>query len=1199
MIHRLIARVLVSTPLVLGSLLPPSAAGTAQEVEEDSSLATALVTPHEPWGNGWARGPVRTLYFVYTGAYDGTWEDELTRVREVVELQERFDVPGDAVLFCGSGENWVFHGLRDGETRAERLLETPYDLYVIGGFPFERLPAKMQYEVIRQVARGAGLLCCGPPAAEFMAERRHVVPTPTALVGGLPELDGKPADQYVTAYEMGKGRGVWLNYQAHAIAPYHEFSWRALTEYDYWMALIGRAALWAAGRDTGIEVDPAAGGKPMTLRREAPVNTADVSVTSNAYVAASLTVGTSLRRLDDGARTDLPDQQVFAQPGRTVSLKARIPPVRAGDYCLNAVVREGKGVVAFGAGNVAVTSEAGIESVEVDRPFVECGDPIRITAVLRGTPPPGSILRVRLRDSYDRVVRQRDYPIRDGLTSFGLEYRADAFATILMRAEALLIARGQEVEMKTASFTVPKRRQGQFNFVMWDAPRDVLGLYTWRQLQEAGMGVCLLGAFGKSEMPAALLAADASLAPYSTRILDPKDERGWMQPVCWNDEPAVDQYVQGIVDNQALLRQQGVFTYSLGDEGVTKGCCVSPSCLAAYRRWLEGQYGSIDRLNTSWDSTYASFDQVDLLNPKDNMEEESRKSCFPRWYDREAFARYNLMQLSKRFVDAYRLLDPESHCGFEGTGGFGDDYDAILGINTFYGPYPSIGDDIIRSAYDRDRIRSNWMGYSKTGDALSDAAWRMVMKGMDSIWYWMWSGIGSWRGYVRPTLDFWPATEDLRTEMQPVREGLGDLLLQSKMLHSGIAVFYSLPSALSGQLETSGAFATPESAHVNWLNITYELGLDVKYLTSGMLKRGDLKSDEFKVLLLPMAQALSPEEARLIREFADRGGTVIADVRPGVYDEHCKPLLPGALDDFFGIRRIGRGTVAEGAVELRGDLDGQAVDVSIPHARADADVRADTAQALGTAGESPLLLARRVGSGRAVLLNCEPIIGRSTDPDGAGARALLKALYDWAGVRPAVAATARDGGSLPGTETRIWADGDALVLGLWRRMENAWFSPTSGTSGGEPQPVHLTLRQPLHVYDLRARKYLGRLTSFDADLRWGRASFFMLSPREIRGLSVRLSSRAPDAGRPFYASVALDVPASAKERLAVWLQVMDPEGNSPLWGRQVVILEDGKARVPLLVAHNDRPGTWRVRVTELFTKATAEATWVVRKSDPR
>ena len=86
---------------------------------------------------------------------------------------------------------------------------------------------------------------------------------------------------------------------------------------------------------------------------------------------------------------------------------------------------------------------------------------------------------------------------------------------------------------------------------------------------------------------------------------------------------------------------------------------------------------------------------------------------FARWYDRQAFARWNLMNLSGRFVKAYKELDPLAVTGFEGTGGFGDDINNIISINTFYSPYPSIGDDILRSIADRSLIRANWMGYSK------------------------------------------------------------------------------------------------------------------------------------------------------------------------------------------------------------------------------------------------------------------------------------------------------------------------------------------------------------------------------------------------------------------------------------------------------------------------------------------------------
>mgnify|MGYP002682351420 CR=1 FL=1 len=206
------------------------------------------------------------------------------------------------------------------------------------------------------------------------------------------------------------------------------------------------------------------------------------------------------------------------------------------------------------------------------------------------------------------------------ITELAFDYTPDELCTNQMRAEAALLVAGEEVEAKDASFSVPKRRQNQFNFVMWDGPMDVLGYYGWRELQGAGWNVCLLGSLGNElPKPPSLQACDASIAPYSTRILDPKDENGYMQPVCWNDEPAATEHVQRIVNNQKHLREQGVFVYSLGDEGVTLGCCVHPACIAAYRRYLAAQYGTIDELNASWGEEYASFDEVDLLDHKDNM----------------------------------------------------------------------------------------------------------------------------------------------------------------------------------------------------------------------------------------------------------------------------------------------------------------------------------------------------------------------------------------------------------------------------------------------------------------------------------------------------------------------------------------------------------------------------------------------------
>ncbi|HHX42052.1 MAG TPA: hypothetical protein GX715_19015 [Armatimonadetes bacterium] len=175
----------------------------------------------------------------------------------------------------------------------------------------------------------------------------------------------------------------------------------------------------------------------------------------------------------------------------------------------------------------------------------------------------------------------------------------------------------------------------------------------------------------------------------------------------------------------------------------------------------------------------------------------------------------------------------------------------------------------------------------------------------------------------------------------------------------------------------------------------------------------------------------------------------------------------------------------------------------------------------------------------------------------------------------------------------MWRNGDALVFGLWRQMQCAWFGPKTGTIAGKPVPARVTLPEPRHVYDLRAGKYLGKVDRIDTRLRWGRASFYLALPYPIRGVDLSLSQSAPAPGTTLYATVRLNIPAGARERHAACVKVFDPEGREMLWGQQVVILENGTGRVSIPIAYNDTPGKWRVRATELFSGHTAEASWTV------
>ena len=1185
---------LASVALTLGA----RAATTEEEVEEDQGLSSSLVTPHKAWAKPWAGGRLRALFVVDPGSYDGSWFAPGTRLREVVELGQRFDLDADAFFFGGREGN-QFLGNALGRKRAEKLLGTPYDVYVIGGADLAKLPPKLQYLIMKEVAAGAGLVCCGTGSKDFMTEDRRVSPQPTLLSDGLPRLDDRAPSDVMRAYRLGKGRGVWMRYSAWALTPRQQFSWAGLALYDYRMLWVGRAVLWAAGKTTrstvSFESTPGAHGVPELV----------LTVSSAATAPLALNGAIELRRIADGWTEQLGAYRATVHQGQPYRHQVVLPTLRAGRYMVDTIAQSADGVEVSGATDIEVSSPFGVESVTLDRAFAEQGETLAGTVKLRGTPSAGTVLQIRFRDSNNRVRIRQDLPVLAGTTDYAFDYTPGTFDTVWMRAQAVLVLAGRDIELRDATFTVPKRRRGRFNFLQWDTPSDVLGVYAWQQLRSAGMDLCLIGSFSEAKFHPMLAAADVALVPYSTRILDPKDENGFMKRLpapdgktaaqCWNDGPAIDAYVQGIVDHQQKRREHGVFCYSLGDEGVTKGCCVHPACLAAYRRWLETQYGTVEALNASWSSEYKSFADVDLLDHKDNMEDAAlQQGLYARWYDRQAFARINLARFSKRFGDAYLKLDPQAITGFEGTGKFGDDYDAIVGMNGFYGPYPDIGDDIVRSRAPRSQLRSNWMGYSKTGDALSDAAWRMVMKGMDSIWYWMWTGVGAYRGYVTPTLDLYPATADLTREMKPVRDGLGDLLLNSRMTHCGIAILYSLPSALAHGVENAPSFVKPGKAHETWTNLIYELGMDFRYITDDMLRNGALSRDEFELLILPTAMAIAPDQAEIIRRYVEAGGRVVADVRPGVFDGHCKPLEKGTLDDLFGIRRTSRGDAERKPVILRGNLAGEAVEAAFDEARMDPGVEAAAATMLCRVGDVPVVLQNSVGKGRTTLLNFQLLSGKADSVQSDAARQFLRTLLEVNGVAPLIAARAPDGKALPSTEVRVWKNGDARVFGLWRKMECAWFAPKSGVLAGTPQPARLELGEAQHVYDLRAGRPLGEVSGLDTLLRWGRANFFLASPYRIGRLSLSISPRAPSPGDTVEASIRLGVPASSDARHAVVVELVGPDGKEAPWARQVVVLTRGTATVQVPVALNDTAGTWRLHATELFSGAGDAATWTLR-----
>jgi hypothetical protein len=79
-----------------------------------------------------------------------------------------------------------------------------------------------------------------------------------------------------------------------------------------------------------------------------------------------------------------------------------------------------------------------------------------------------------------------------------------------------------------------------------------------------------------------------------------------------------------------------------------------------------------------------------------------------------------------------------------------------------------------------------------------------------------------------------------------------------------------------------------------------DLGIPFTFIAHEELSAEQLK--DFKVLLLPEASALSDDDIKVIREFAAKGGKIIADYEIATLTELCNNREKGALNDLFGIK---------------------------------------------------------------------------------------------------------------------------------------------------------------------------------------------------------------------------------------------------------------------------------------------------------
>ena len=389
--------------------------------------------------------------------------------------------------------------------------------------------------------------------------------------------------------------------------------------------------------------------------------------------------------------------------------------------------------------------------------------------------------------------------------------------------------------------------------------------------------------------------------------LNPDDDT-----LLWRDpgfaDPAWQQKIRSRLT--ATVREQARYHplyYSLGDEtGIADLSAywdfdLSPRSLAGMRDWLRRGYGSLGALNAEWGSHFARWEAV---RPETTRQAMLRTDGnFAAWADFKAWMDVAFARALRMGTDAVHAADPAALAAIEGVqvpGWGGYDYsllvDAVDAVEVDDLPLAHSLNPTLTTL--TTSFRANPEGIHKI--------WSDLLAGSRGLVLW-----DSNNSIVLPDATLGERGQAYAETFREIRGGIGALLMASEPHTDPIAILYS-PASFRTQwmLEqkpggdawmartAEDEIGTNAARDAMWAyaRSLEHRGLQPGYVSPAMLERGELRRRHIRLLVLPHAIALSADAARAIREFAASGGSVIADVQPGVFDQHSRRLPQPMLD---------------------------------------------------------------------------------------------------------------------------------------------------------------------------------------------------------------------------------------------------------------------------------------------------------------
>jgi len=628
---------------------------------------------------------------------------------------------------------------------------------------------------------------------------------------------------------------------------------------------------------------------------------------------------------------------------------------------------------------------------------------------------------------------------------------------------------------------------------------------------------------------------------------NPNDPAVFMRHPGLSDKDWLERIHTRLINQVQAYRNYRPLFYNLGDEpGIAELSTawdfdISDSSLQGMRDWLRERYGSLVALNAQWGTDFADWNAVVPQTTDQAMRRTDGN--FSSWADFKDWMNVAFARAIRMGTDAVHSADPDALAAITGTqtpGWGGYDYTLLANAVDVIEPYDIGGNvDIVHALNPGLAIVTTSF---RDGPAEAHRVWRELLHGNRGLILWAPRD----HDFVRD--DGTPSARgrEAAPYFGEIRAGLGALMINSRPAPAEVAVLYS-PASMrtqwmldwqpkgdawakngmnSGHAETGADIAGKLIVH---------LGLQHQIVSAAMLAQGVLQQDRWRALILPDAIALSPQEAAEIRRFVERGGTVIADREPGLYDEHSRRLDKPLLADIF--------------------------------------------KAPPAAG-----LSFPFGKGKAAYM--VPQTGYDDPAAGSDARSLrdLRQLLIGAKVQWPFTLADSAGRPVDDVETHVFQNGKSTIIALQRDLP----APGAPDTARSARIVTLSLPHSSFVYDVRTKQALGNTDRLSLALDAYEPTILAIANAPLPLPSVTAAQRVR-RGETTELHIGFDAPPDGAMHV-VHLDAVPPSGRIVAEDSENLLIPDGAASKPLRLPASAETGSWKIRVTDVLSGQMATAT---------